>query len=112
MEKYTEELIKKEMEGIHETDLQNRLKKLYEEKKKLDSKTFENHDNDKNISEKLKILEENINLSIKVYESNLPLRIVERAKRSAGIYEIEKEISDSVKREESFSKEEKEELEK
>lgn len=104
MEKYTEESIKKEMEGIHETDLQNRLRKLYEEKKKIDSKAYESHDNDKNISEKLKILEENINLSIKVYERNLPLRIVERAKRSAGIYETEKEISDSVKREEDISK--------
>lgn len=107
MEKYTEDSIKQGMEGIHETDLQNRLRKLYEEKKKIDSKTYENHENDKNISEKIKILEENINLSIKVYERNLPLRIVERAKRSAGIYETEKQISDSVKREESISNEEK-----
>ena len=111
MENYTEESIKKEMEEIHETDLQNRLKKLYEEKRKIDNKKTEKHNND-NISKKLKTLEENINLSIKVYERNLPLRIVERAKRSAGIYETEKEISDSVKRGESISKGEKEELEK
>ena len=61
---------------------------------------IENNNNDNNVFEKLKIIIENINLSIKVYERNLPLRIVERAKRSAGMYETEKEISDSIKREE------------
>ena len=73
------------MEVIHENDLQNRLKKLYEE---------------------------NINLSIKIYERNLTLRVMERAKRSAGMYETEKEILDSVKRVESISNKEKEKLEK
>ncbi len=98
MEKYTEESIKREMEGIHETDLQNRLKKLYEEKKKIASKKNETQNNE--IVEYLKTLEYNINLSIKVYERNLPLRLVERARRSSGIYETEEELSASVAREE------------
>lgn len=54
MEKYTEDSIKQGMEGIHETDLQNRLRKLYEEKKKIDSKTYESHENEKIFLKKLK----------------------------------------------------------
>lgn len=103
MEKYTEELIEEEMKGIHEVDLQNRLRKMYEEKKKIDSAIFDNQE-DKDFLEKIKILRENIDLSIKVYEKNLPINIIERAKRSAGMYETEKEFSDSVKRGEEIEK--------
>ena len=105
MEKYTEEMIKKEMEGINETDLQNRLKKLYEEREKINNKKLDNNNSNEVIAQKLRTLEENIDLSIKVYEANLPVRFVERARRSAGMYNTQEDYSDSIKKEENDAKE-------
>lgn len=96
MEVYTTEMIKNEMEGIREDDLQRRLTNYY---KKRDSLKEKEATVKPETLEKYNILKENLNLRIKVYEDTLPLRIVERAKRSAGLYKTTDEIVESIKRE-------------
>ena len=49
------------------------------------------------ISERIRIQKENNDLRIKVYEERLPLAIVERARRSAGLYKTQEEIDTSSK---------------
>lgn len=61
---------------------------------------------EKQIADKIRIKANNIDLAIKVYEENLSLKIVERAKRLAGIYQTDREFSDSVDKSEKNLKEE------
>lgn len=51
------------------------------------------------IPERIRIEKENNDLCIKVYEEKLPLEIVERARRSAGLYNTQEEIEASIKKE-------------
>lgn len=101
MEKYSEEDIKEGMKGIHQIDLQNRLRKFYQEREKIQRKK------DGNMKDR-EILEENLNLCIKIYEENLPMRVVERARRSGGVYKTQEEFSVSVKKEKGISEDERE----
>ena len=93
MKKYTEQDIIKGMEGIYEEDLQKRLKDFY--LKRNEMKEFE--PDNTSISERIRIQKENNDLRIKVYEERLPLAIVERARRSAGLYKTQEEIDTSSK---------------
>lgn len=103
MKKYTEQDIIKGMEGIYEEDLQKRLKDYYLKRKEM--KEFE--PDNTSISERIRIQKENNDLCIKVYEEKLPLAIVERARRSAGLYKTQEEIATSIKIErDSMSSEE------
>ena len=51
------------------------------------------------IPKRIRIEKENNDLCIKVYEEKLPLEIVERARRSAGLYNTQEEIEASIKKE-------------
>lgn len=90
MDVKSEEQIIKGMEGIYEEDLQKRLKDYYKKRE-----TY----NDEQLNERQRIIKENNELCIKVYERELPGYIVERARRSAGIYKTQEEIEKSIERE-------------
>ena len=98
MKEYTIEMIKEEMHGIKEEDLQRRLKGFYKEKEKI-FETLKREEVNKEIIEELNVLKNNIDLHIEVYEKELPIRVVERAKRSAGLYINAEEYANSIKRE-------------
>ena len=93
MRKYTEQDIIKGMEGILEEDLQKRLKDFYIMRIRMKS----SESDDKIINERQSILRENNELCIKVYERILPTSIIERARRSAGLYKTQEEIQASIK---------------
>ena len=106
MERLTVERIKKEMEGIHEEDLQRRLKEYYQERESLNSKILKLEKHPELLKE-IKIIKDNIDLCIEVYEKSLTLPIIERAKRSAGLYKTEVEMHESCKKEEAYLSEKK-----
>ncbi len=96
MEVKSEEQIIRGMEGIFEEDLQKRLKDFYKKRE-----TY----NGKKLDERQRIIKENNELCIKVYERKLPIAVIERARRSAGIYKNQEEIEKSIEREkESLAK--------
>lgn len=86
----SEEQIKKWMEGIYEEDLQRRLKDYYKEREIYSGEQ---------LNERQRINKENNELSIEVYERELPGYVVERARRSAGIYKTKEENEKSIERE-------------
>ena len=103
MKRYNEQEIIKGMEGIYEEDLQKRLKDFYLKRKEMEGIEPDNT----SISERIRIQKENNDLCIKVYEERLPLAIIERARRSAGLYKTTEEIATSIKIErDSMSSEE------
>ena len=106
MKRYTEQEIIKGMEGIYEEDLQKRLKDFY--LKRIEMEGFKPDGTP--MSERIRINKENNDLRIKVYEERLPLAIIERAKRSAGLYKTPEEISDSIKMEQDSLSEKKFEI--
>lgn len=95
MKKHTEQDLIKGMEGIYEEDLQKRLKDFYLKRKEMEGLEPDNT----SIPERIRIQKENNDLCIKVYEEKLPLAIVERARRSAGLYNTQEEIEASIKKE-------------
>ena len=95
MKRYTEQEIIKGMEGIYEEDLQKRLKDFYLKRKEMEGIEPDNT----SISERIRIQKENNDLCIKVYEERLSLAIIERARRSAGLYKTQEGISTSIKME-------------
>ncbi len=90
MEVKSEEQIIRGMEGIYEEDLQKRLKDFYKKRE-----TY----NGKQLDERQRIIKENNELCIKVYERVLSIAVIERARRSAGIYKNQEEIDESIERE-------------
>ena len=91
MEVKSEEQIIRGMEGIFEEDLQKRLKDFYKKRE-----TY----NGKQLDERQRMFKENNELCIKVYERVLSIAVIERARRSAGIYKTQEEIGKSIAREE------------
>lgn len=95
MKKLTKESIIEGMKNIKMEDLQRRLKDFYTEREKL--KNFINKR--KSLSDDVSILVDNNKLQIEVYEEELPTEIIERAKRSASMYNTPNEYATSVKSE-------------
>ena len=78
----------------------NRIQDFYQEREQITTILVKTQ-KDPEIVKQLTGILENIEFRIYVYEKELPIRVVERAKRSAGLYKEAEEYANSIKREEA-----------